>query len=120
MALIFKFQRSKSMFARVLLSSILIFSIFLFSGCAGTSTEQAKDEAAKAQTAAEQTPQNPCEAVIGEAVAEARSTMRVATKSCQEKNVEATPVWSLNYKGAVHVRVFDKNGTKIEDTIVNP
>ena len=107
------------MFARVLLSSILVFSIFLFAGCAGTSTDQVKDEAA-AQSAAEQTPQNPCEAVIGEAVAEARSTMRVVTKSCQDKTVEATPVWSLDYKGAVHVRVFDKTGAKIDSTIVNP
>ena len=109
------------MFARVLLSSILIFSIFLFSGCAGKSSDQQKaaiDPAAAAAT--EQSQQNPCEAVIAEAVSDARTTMRIVTKSCEGNTVEATPVWGLNYKGAVHVRVLDKNGTQIEDTYVNP
>ena len=55
-----------------------------------------------------------------EAVAEARATMRVVMKSCQDKSIEATPVWSLNYKGAVHVRVFDKNGTQIDEKYAHP
>ena len=110
------------MFARMLLSSILIFSIFLFAGCAGKSTDQQKEavESTAAQATAEQTSQGPCEAMINEAVAEARATMRVVTKSCQDKSIEATPVWSLNYKGAVHVRVFDKNGTQIDDKYAHP
>lgn len=109
------------MFARVLLPSVLIFSIFLFAGCAGKSSDQQKEAVEPAASvAAEQTTQNPCEAMINEAAAEARTTMRVVMKACQDNSVEATPVWGLNYKGAVHVRVFDKNGTQIEDTYVNP
>lgn len=108
------------MCARVLLSSILIFSIFLFAGCAGKSNDQQKEAADAAAVAAEQTPQSPCEVIINEAAAEARETMRIVIKSCQDNNIEATPVWSLNYKGAVHVRVFDKNGVQIEETYVNP
>jgi uncharacterized membrane protein len=109
------------MFARVLLSSILIFSIFLFTGCAGKSNDQQKETAETAASmAAEQTPQDPCEAIINEAVSDARATMRIVTKSCQDNRIEATPVWSLNYKGAVHVRVFDKNNVQIKETYVNP
>ncbi|NOR11242.1 MAG: hypothetical protein GQ541_07110 [Desulfovibrionaceae bacterium] len=105
------------MFARVLLYSVLVFSIFLFTGCAGKSTDQQK-EAVTSTT--EQTPQDPCETMINEAAAEARATMRVVMKSCQDKNIEATPVWSLNYKGSVHVRIFDKNGTQIDAKYVQP
>jgi hypothetical protein len=108
------------MFARVLLSSILIFSIFLFTGCAGKSNDQQKEAVDSASVAADQTTQSPCETIINEAVAEARATMRIVMKSCQDNTIEATPVWSLNYKGAVHVRVLDKNGTQIKDTYVNP
>lgn len=110
------------MFARVLLSSILIFSIFLIAGCAGKSNDQQKEavESTTEQATAEQALQGSCGAMINEAAAEARATMRVVMKSCQDNSIEATPVWSLNYKGRVHVRVFDKNGTQIEDTYVNP
>ncbi|MCK5192562.1 MAG: hypothetical protein KAQ71_02045 [Desulfobulbaceae bacterium] len=109
------------MFARVLLSSILIFSIFLFAGCAGKSTDQQKEAVeSAAPVAAEETKQGPCNTIIDEAVAEARASMRVVTKSCQDKSIEATPIWSLNYKGAVHVRVYDKNGTQIDDKYVHP
>jgi len=108
------------MFSRVLLASILIFSIFLFTGCAGKSNDQQKEAVNAASATAEQAPQDPCEVIINEAVAEARATMRIVMKSCQDNNIEATPVWSLNYKGAVHVRIIDKNGAQIKETYVNP
>jgi hypothetical protein len=111
------------MISRVLLTSFVVFSIFLFSGCAGKSGEQGKEAAEAAATeaaAAEQVAQDPCEAEITTAVAQARETMRIATKSCQDRTIEATPVWGLNYKGAVHVRVYDSSGTLIEDKYVQP
>ena len=107
------------MFQRVMLYSVLIVSVFLFAGCAGKSADKPK-EAAEPVTAAEKTTQTPCDAVIAEAASEARTTMKIVTKSCQDNTIEATPVWGLNYKGAVHVRVYDKDGAQIDDTYLQP
>ena len=55
--------------------------------------------------------QPPCEAVFQELAARARSTMKTVYGSCQEKRIEANPMWSLQYDGSVRIRVYDAAGS---------
>ena len=109
------------MYTRVVLSACLVLSLFLFTGCAGTSSEQKIDASSASEEAVEQqTPKDSCQAVIDEAVNQARSSMRIAEKTCEGKKIEATPVWGLNYKGEVHVRIYDAGGALLENKYVKP
>ena len=59
-------------------------------------------------------PENPCESVFEDLAAKARSTMKTVYGTCQEKRVEANPMWSMHYDGTVRIRVLDGEGNVVE------
>ncbi|MDH4320364.1 MAG: hypothetical protein OEV73_02580 [Desulfobulbaceae bacterium] len=55
------------------------------------------------------------EQLIDTLAGEAKQSMRSCTATLKDVVVEATPMWSLNYQGEVHVRVYDAAGNLILD-----
>jgi len=55
------------------------------------------------------------EKLVDQVAAEAKQTMRSCSATLNDVVVEATPMWSLNYQGEVHVRVYDADGKLILD-----
>ena len=87
---------------------------------AGCSTVQ---EPAPSATLADSSQQNNAqedgkgelELLIDQVATQARDTMRSRTAILKDLVVEATPMWSLNYQGEVHVRVTDASGNVMLD-----
>ncbi len=106
----------------MLLPGILLTCWIMLPACAATNTadQQAQETAAVAETVVAETKAvSTCDTLLDEAVAESRKTMKSASRACEGNTIEVTPVWSLDYKGAVHVRVFDANGAELRDEIIN-
>lgn len=122
------------MLKRMLFPGFLLSCCFVLSGCATTPTAQEPQEAtptveapvatepavAEETAVAEEKITDPCDVILNEALMESRKTMKTAERSCQGNRIEATPVWSLDYKGAVHIRIFDGQNQLIRDEIINP
>jgi len=70
--------------------------------------------------AAQKQPQNSLAKAMAETAAKARTTMRSQTVKYQETTIEATPMWSMNYQGEVHIRIYDAAGNLIRDEISKP
>lgn len=58
------------------------------------------------------------ELLTDELVAKARTTMRSCKAKYKDMTIEATPLWSFDYQGAVHVRTFDAAGKVIKEEMV--
>jgi len=70
---------------------------------------------AGAPSAAPQAPPvNPCETVYEGLVQQARTTMKTAYGSCEEKRVEANPMWKQQYDGEVRLRIYDAAGNLVD------
>lgn len=107
------------MLKRILFPGILLSCCVMLSACA-TTNQQHKEAAPIEETVAvEEKSANTCDAVLDEAVQESKTTMKSTNRSCEGMTIEVTPMWSLDYKGAVHIRVFDANGGKLRDEIIN-
>jgi len=116
------------MLKKMLLPGILLSCCVMLSACATTKPPAQQDKEAtqieekvvvKETMVAEEKTTNPCDALLDEAVQESRKTMKSVHRSCEGVTMEATPVWSLDYKGAVHIRTYDANGGKLRDEIIN-
>ena len=57
----------------------------------------------------------PCVILIDEAVLKSRNTMMTVKESCNGLRIEVNPMWSRNFDGSVHIRVYDTAGKKIRD-----
>ena len=55
------------------------------------------------------------EQLIDQVVAEAKESMRTRKATLNDVVIEATPMWSLNYQGEIHLRVYDAAGHLILD-----
>lgn len=80
---------------------------------AGTAAEQQmeKMEEPGAAVEPEQAPaEDPCKAVVAELANQARATMKTANGSCEGRRIEVNPLWSVDYDGAVRVRIYDSAG----------
>lgn len=102
---------------RVAMFGVLL-AFFLVAGCAATSPSS--DEAAGSAKPAGQEEMKPCSATLVELARKAKESKRTAKGICEGNKVEATPMWSMNYDGTVHVRVKDAAGKIIHDEIMKP
>ncbi len=104
---------------------LTLFGLF-FTGCAATTapeTTAPAPEPAAAPAAVETpapAPVDPCEAALTAAIAKARETMKTAKDTCDGKQIEANPMWSMDYDGTVHLRVRDAAGTMLRDELLKP
>ncbi|MDH3393442.1 MAG: hypothetical protein OEL66_05505 [Desulfobulbaceae bacterium] len=100
----------------------LLLTIFLSStGCSGVqqpapSTPGASNgQQQDSQTTKQSKNKGQLEKLIDQVVAEAKTAMRSRSAKLNDIVVEATPMWSLNYQGEIHVRVYDAAGHIILD-----
>jgi len=105
---------------RVAMFGVLL-AFFLVAGCAATSPSS-DDTAGGAKVAGqeEMKQDGPCSATLAELAKKAKESMRTTKGVCEGNKVEATPMWSMNYDGTVHVRVKDAAGKIIRDEIMKP
>ncbi len=91
----------------------------LLTGCAATGP--APDAAQKEVVIpAAEARQDSCAKVIEQAVEQARTTRRTVKKTCDDRKIEATPMWSLDYNGTVHLVVRDATGAVTLDEYRKP
>ena len=55
-------------------------------------------------------PEDPCAVVVTELASQARTSLKTVHGSCGELRIEANPMWSTDYDGAVRVRTYDADG----------
>ena len=99
---------------------LLLSALLAGTGCSGiqqpTPTNNSQDEATTAQSNnAEKSGKGQLELLVDKVVSQAQQAMRSRTVKLKDIVVEATPMWSLNYQGEVHVRVYDASGNLILD-----
>ncbi|MDH3360503.1 MAG: hypothetical protein OEL55_06485 [Desulfobulbaceae bacterium] len=93
----------------------ILFTILLTSiGCSGVQQPSLDASATNIQQENSKN-KGELERLIDRVVADAKSAMRSRKATLNDVTVEATPMWSLNYKGEIHVRVYDTAGHKILD-----
>jgi hypothetical protein len=88
-----------------------------FFGCAGKAPQQEKAEFGSVGeiVKVENEEKDPCEVLIDEVVLKSRKTMKTVRESCQGLRIEVNPMWTMNYDGTIHIRVYDATGKKIRD-----
>ncbi|MEW6429842.1 MAG: hypothetical protein AB1568_17615 [Thermodesulfobacteriota bacterium] len=95
-------------------------------GCVTTGQEAPPAEPAPAaQQAApevkeEVKPVDPCEAVINDAVAKARTDNHTVKVQCGDKAIETNPMWALDYDGSVKLRLYDAQGNLLSEETRKP
>ena len=96
---------------------IAAFLCLFFFGCAVKAPQQEKAESGRVEedVKVEKEEKDPCEILIHEAVLKSRKTMKTVKESCNGLRIEVNPMWSMNFDGTVHIRVYDMAGKKIRD-----
>lgn len=102
------------MFGRLFLMGILLFGLCLSGGCAAKVDQEEKVDTGMSMEVKE-TEKDQCESIIDQAVQESRDTMKTVKTSCENLYIEVNPMWSMDYSGNVHIRVYDAKGEKIRD-----
>ncbi len=109
---------------RSLMSITMLVVCLVLWSCASKAPQQEKVakevEPAVPSPTIEKLEVDPCEAQISVAIKESRASNRTVKKSCDGMAVEVNPMWDLDYKGTVHIRVYDAAGKQIRDEISNP
>ena len=98
-----------------------ILCLFFF-GCAVKAPQQEKSASGSVAeiVKVEKGEKDPCEVLIDEVVLQSRKTMKTVKESCQGLRIEVNPMWSMDYDGTVHIRVYDAAGKKIRDELLKP
>jgi hypothetical protein len=88
-----------------------------FFGCAVKSPDQEKVESGSVAESVkvEKEEKGPCEILIDEVALESRKTMKTVKEFCNGLFIEVNPMWSMDYDGTVHIRVYEAEGKKIRD-----
>ena len=96
---------------------IAAFLCLFFFGCAVKAPQQEKAESDRVEeeVKVEKEEKDSCEILIHEAVLKSRKTMKTVKESCNGLRIEVNPMWSMNFDGTVHIRVYDTAGKKIRD-----
>jgi len=81
--------------------------------------EQVEQEEAVTEEAPKEE-KDPCEILINELAQKSRNTMRTVEDSCQDLSIEVNPMWSMDYDGTVHIRVYDAAGNTVRDELQKP
>jgi hypothetical protein len=102
------------MFRALFIAALLC---LFFLGCAVKAPQQEKVESGSVAVSVkvEKEEKDPCEILIDEVVLKSRNTMKTVKESCNGLRIEVNPMWSMNYDGTVHIRVYDTAGKKIRD-----
>ena len=95
---------------------VALLCLFFF-GCAVKAPQQEKVESGGVEedVKVEKKEKDPCKIVIDEVVLKSRKTMKTVEESCNDLRIEVNPMWSMNYDGTVHIRIYDTEGNKIRD-----
>ena len=102
------------MFRTMFIAALLC--LFFF-GCAVKAPQQEKAESGRVEedVKVKKEEKDPCEILIDEAVLKSRKTMFTVKESCNGLRIEVNPMWSRNFDGTFHIRVYDTAGKKIRD-----
>ncbi len=100
---------------KTFLSLLCLTIILATGGCTAVQLSPATPGEPAATANAEQSGKGQLEQLIDKLAGQAKQTMRSCTATMKDVVVEATPMWSLNYQGEVHVRVYDAAGNLILD-----
>ena len=100
----------------------LLFAILLTSaGCSGVQQPAPTDNNSQGETTTlttnntQKSGEGELEQLIDQVAAQARQTMRTHKTKLNDVVIEATPMWSPNYQGEVHIRVYDASGKLVLD-----
>lgn len=75
-----------------------------------------QDAAAPAvQTTTQKETKSELDQTIDRAAAEAKTTLHTSKVKHQDLFIEATPMWSFDYQGAVHIRIHGADGQLLRD-----
>jgi hypothetical protein len=101
---------------------------FLLSGCAAKAPQEEQAAVVSVvEIVKEEKPEkvevpekDPCEVLLDEIILKSRETMKTVKDSCQDLRIEVNPMWSMDYDGTVHIRIYDAAGNKIRDELQKP
>jgi hypothetical protein len=112
-------EKGEGMFRTLVVAALVC---LFFCGCAGKAPQQEKTEAGSAveSVKVEKQEKDPCEVLIDEVVLKSRKTMTTVRESCQGLRIEVNPMWSMDYDGTIHIRVYDAAGKEIRDEFRKP
>lgn len=90
-------------------------------GCSGvqqptpTESKAQSNEVTTSAEPSQKSGEGELDQLINRIAEQARQTMRSHKTKLKDTVVEATPMWSLNYQGEVHIRVYDASGKMVLD-----
>ena len=96
----------------------LLLTLLLASAGCGTVQEPAPSATladTSLQNNTQQDEKGQLELLIDKTASQAKEAGRTRKATLKDVVVEATPMWSLNYQGEVHIRVYDTAGNVILD-----
>ena len=100
-----------------LLLPLLLTILLTSTGCSGV--QQPSPTSPTADTTQEATSKDKnkgeLEVLIDQVVADAKNAKRSRKAKLNDIVIEATPMWSLNYQGEIHLRVYDATGNLLLD-----
>lgn len=111
------------MMRKSLVASVLFVGCCLcLHGCGAVQMEKTDEvvKSAEAQKAGQASAKDPCEAKLAELVQKSRQTMKTVKDSCGATKMEVNPMWTMDYDGTVHIRVYDAAGRTIRDELRKP
>ncbi|MDH3392383.1 MAG: hypothetical protein OEL66_00115 [Desulfobulbaceae bacterium] len=98
---------------------LLLTTLLASAGCSGvqqpTPTADNNGKTAVTTDTSHQSGEVKIEQLIDQLASQARQTMRSQKTRQGDTVIEATPMWSLNYQGEVHIRVYNAAGKVVLD-----